>query len=801
MNDLSLSPEINPRVKKRDQIKKELPLSTNIPYTTHVTRNFIKTIAGDYIACFRIGGIAHESADDEDINVWHEQLGLFMRNIASPHVAVWTHIVRREEGSYPAGEYPVGFTQDLDEKYRSSLSGNRMLVNELYLTVVYRPQPNKADKFFAKFEKVNKAAQEAAQADAIEKLEDLAKTTSESLKRYDPELLGTYTHTVAGREYVFSEPLEFLGFLVNGEWQRMPLMRENLRKAIGTSRPFFGSENVAFQTPEKTIYGAFLNVKEYPPLTCPGLFNELLTMPGEFVLTQSFTFIPKQPAISALTRQRDIMVKAGDLAESQIEDIEMALDDLVSNRFVMGNYHMSLLVLSHSTKELKDVVADARTRLADAGMVVVKEDLANEACYWAQLPCNFDFRVRPCVLTSRNFAGFSSLHNFPMGKKDRNHWGPALALLKTQSGGPYYFNFHLRDLGHTIITGPSGSGKTVLQGFLLSQIQKFEPTTVFFDKDRGAEIFVRAMRGHYQPLQNGQPTGWNPFQMENTPNNRLHLERLIKLCVTRNGEILTPKDERDITNAVAGVLDMPKNLRRIDQVLSYLDNTDNNGIYYRLARWCEGGPLAWVFDNDTDELDFNSTRLFGFDTTDILDNDEIRTPALFYLLYRMDEAIDGRRFVCFIDEFWKALLDKVFEDLAQNGLKVYRKRNAFMVFGTQSPADTLKSKIAHTIIEQCATHIFMPNPKADHDDYVKGFKLTEREYEIVKTLPEGSRCFLVKQGHNSVVCELNLRGFDDELAILSGTEANIDVLNRVTSAVGNNPDDWIPVFHRERRSA
>ncbi|MFX8569841.1 VirB4 family type IV secretion/conjugal transfer ATPase, partial [Acinetobacter baumannii] len=88
-----------------------------------------------------------------------------------------------------------------------------------------------------------------------------------------------------------------------------------------------------------------------------------------------------------------------------------------------------------------------------------------------------------------------------------NHWGDAVALLKTASGSPYYFNFHRADLGNTMIIGPSGSGKTVAQGFLLAMLEKFSPTGVFFDKDRGAEIFIRAMGGQYQPLLTGVPTG------------------------------------------------------------------------------------------------------------------------------------------------------------------------------------------------------------------------------------------------------------------------------------------------------
>ncbi|MEZ5701900.1 MAG: hypothetical protein R3E42_07955 [Burkholderiaceae bacterium] len=73
-----------------------------------------------------------------------------------------------------------------------------------------------------------------------------------------------------------------------------------------------------------------------------------------------------------------------------------------------------------------------------------------------------------------------------------------------------------------MVIGKSGTGKTALINFLLAQVQKIEPepTVFFFDKDRGAEIFIRACGGRYFTLEKGRPTGFNPLQCENTPRKR-----------------------------------------------------------------------------------------------------------------------------------------------------------------------------------------------------------------------------------------------------------------------------------------
>jgi len=76
-----------------------------------------------------------------------------------------------------------------------------------------------------------------------------------------------------------------------------------------------------------------------------------------------------------------------------------------------------------------------------------------------------------------------------------------------------------------------------------------------------------------------------------------------------------------------------------------------------------------------------------------------------------------------------------------------------------------KIAIAKTIIQQCQTQIFLQNDRADKDDYINGFKLTEAEFSLVNSLPEHSRKFVVKQGGSCSVGSIDLSGgdFSDEL--------------------------------------
>ena len=807
-------------VQKRDIWQRENSLADFIPFSAQVDQNTVRTDAGDYLQVIRVGGFAHESADDQDISICAEQLNQLIKNIAAPDIALWTHTIRMEENNHPDGEFSPGFAAALDQKYKAHLDKSKMMVNKLYVTIIYRPNPVKVVRLFSKLDRKSDKEKIDDQKAALEKLDEITSIVLQGLDRYNPHRLGCYEE----KGMFFSEVLEFLAFLVNGEWQPFPLPRAPLSQALPTSRPFFGREVFELRSATNETYGAMLAVKEYPETTEAGYLNALLSAPFPLVLTQSFTFLSRPVAIEMLKRQQSRMINAGDLAESQIQAISDALDDLAAGRFVMGEHHLNLSILASSPDELKNNLSAARAALSDCALVVAREDLALEAAYWAQLPTNFRFRPRPAPITSRNFAGFASLHNYPSGRRQRNQWGPAVTLLKTSSAAPYYFNFHeptdkvLREkkaapektedkeqqkaLANTVIIGPSGSGKTVAQGFLLAQAQKFAPTSFIFDKDRGLELFVRAMDGVYSPLLSGQPTGFNPFRgLEPTPQNILFLEDLTrKLSSPANGE-LSNRELNEISDAVRGVMTgLEPASRRLSSLLAFMDQTDPEGAGARLSRWCVGGPLGWVFDNEEDTLNFSEKTLFGFDVTEFLDDSIVRTPIIMYLFHRMESLIDGRRFICFMDEFWKLLLDEYFKDLAQNKLKTIRKQNGFLVFGTQSANDVLKSEIAHSIIEQCATMLFFPNPKAAKEDYVDGFKLTNREYQIIKEeLAPGSRRFLIKQGHSSVVAELNLQGFDNELAIISGTTDNVNLVERLIQIVGDDPADWIPLFHEQRK--
>jgi len=778
---------------------RELEPETFIPYVRHLDDTVIALDSRALMVMIALDGVSFETADVFDLNGLCRDLNTLYRNIADERMALWSHIIRRRDNEYPEGTFLNPFSAELNAKYRTRMVNEDLFRNDLYLTLVWFPGRDPAERVAALLARLRAARRKRTEVDedALKQLRDKVVDVIAGLKRFRPRVLSLYERD----GLIFSEPSEVLHQIIGGRREPIPLTQGRISSAIYSDRVIFGRETAEIRHEANTVYAGMFGFKEYPARTRPGMLSGVLTTPFELVLSQSFSFLSKTDARGVMGRKQNQMVSAGDKAASQIVELGEAMDDLESNRFVMGDHHLTLAVFAPSVKELAENMAKARSDLTSGGAVVAREDLGLEAAWWAQLPGNRRFRARSGAITSRNFAALAPFHSFPLGQKDGNEWGPAVALLKTASSSPFYFNFHYGDLGNTFICGPSGSGKTVILNFMLSQLEKHEPHMVFFDKDRGADLFVRAAGGTYLPLRNGRPTGCAPLKaLELIPANRVFLAQWIARLVTPRSAELSSADLRDIAGAIDGLADLPVRQRTIGALRTFLNNTDPEGIATRLRRWERGGALGWVFDNEKDDIGIGA-RFLGYDMTDFLDNEEIRTPLMAYLFHRVEELIDGRRIIIVIDEFWKALQDEGFRDLAENKLKTIRKQNGLMLFATQSPRDAITSPIAHTIIEQCPTQIFLPNPRGNHGDYVSGFKLTEREYELIaRELSLESRRFIIKQGHNSVVAELNLGGFEDELAVLSGRTANVELADAIRAEVGDDRDKWLPLFHERRRA-
>jgi type IV secretion system protein VirB4 len=768
---------------------REQPAGRHLPYARHVDDHTLETRDGLLLQVIQVRGLLFETADTDEINYRKQLRDAALQAIGSSRYAVYHHVIRREAEVSLGAEYGDDFSRRLDSSWRTKLSSRRLYVNDLFLTLVRRPLQGKIgsvdrlrQRFGRTIEKFDTTRYE------LQQLGQARDALIAALGNYEPRLLGVY-ETQQGP---CSEPLEVLSYLFNGEMRPVLLPMQDVGDYLPYRRISFGQDAIELGRAGASArqFVGLVSIKDYPGQTAPGMLDLLLRLPFELTVSQSFGFVERQAALSRMNLALRRMRSAEDEALSLRGELTDAKDNVAAGRAAFGEHHMTIALRAKSSEEVDEGVAEVQASLADLGILSVREDIALEPAFWAQFPGNFKHIARRGLISTSNFAGFASCHKFSLGKQAGNHWGEAVTLLETTAAGPYFFNFHQGDLGNFTVIGPSGSGKTVVLNFLLAQARKFAPRIIFFDKDRGAEPFIRAIGGRYDVLRPGIPSGLNPLQLPDSPANRQFIIDWISvLAGGADGE-----EAARIKDAVDANFEQPAEHRRLRFIVELFRGGHRphaNDLWSRLAPWWGEGERAWLFDNEIDLTDLAAESV-GFDMTQILDDPAVRTPAMMYLFHRVEERLDGSPSIIVVDEGWKALDDDVFVRRIKDWEKTIRKRNGIVGFATQSAQDALESRIASAIIEQAATQIFMSNPKAQAREYIEGFGLTEHELELVRTIPDSAHCFLIKHGNDSVVARLNLTGEKELLTVLSGRERTVRLLDQIRLETGDDPADWLP---------
>jgi type IV secretion system protein VirB4 len=784
------------------RLGRDQPMAKHIPYLRHVADTVVKLESGALLSVIHLNGLFFQTEDQAELNMRSVVQNTMIRALGSSRFALWSTVVRRQVDSGLDGQFDEPFCDLLNRRYMAQLSAKRMFTNELYLSVIrsgLRGALAVGDKARHLFDKAgSRETASHLQREQASELEELVGNICQDLQKYGARPLGIVHR---GHE-PYSEPCEFFQTVLScGIRRRMRLPRMSISNYVGSARLHFSRRTMQAQGPtqDEDRFGAMLSIKEYPPFTGPGMLDGLLQVNQEFILTQSFTIADKpiaQERISRLKRQ----IAASDEAGSDVEnDIDFALNSLMNQEAVFGLHHMTLLCLSRDLDSINKSVSDLGACLTDMNINWLREDLNLEAGFWAQLPGNHSYIARKALLSSANYAGLSSMHNFATGQKEGTHWNTPITILETTSQTPYWFNFHRRDIGHFLVTGPTGSGKTVVLTFLLAQAFRVQPApkAVFFDKDRGGEIFVRAMNGAYEVLVPGTPAGFNPLQLEDTGPNRDFLLRLLKAMLARSDGHDFDQEEHDILErALHRLMREPadqRNLANLSGLLIGRARAGPNDLSARLRPWIDG-EKAWLFNAVQDVLSFSHQRVFGFDMTSILDNAALRTPALMYIFHRLDELLDGRPVMIFMDEGWRLLQDPTFSDFIVDKMKTIRKLNGIVGFGTQSAADIARAPASHTLIEQSSTNIHFPNPRADEESYIRRFGLTVKEFNFIRKTPPERRTFLIKHGSDSVIARLDLTAMPDLVKVLSGRKESIEECARLRDALGDDPRSWLPRF-------
>ncbi|AXK43187.1 VirB4 family type IV secretion/conjugal transfer ATPase [Erythrobacter aureus] len=772
---------------------KEARAGDRLPYLRLIDESTMLLRDGSVMTAIQVPGLLFETEDSDALNAHAATREVVLRSTLDARFVLYHHVIRRRVSVELEAQFPDPISRHIDERWRERLGSGQLFVNDQFITLIRRPARGKAGLAERVSKKFKRGGGEWLDADPkdLRSLRAASQGLVASLSAYGATLLGDY---IGPQGHTNSEMLELLSALYNGEMRpvRKPADDVDLGHMLPYRRVSFGLDAIEMRGSGTPDFAAILGLKDYPEATSPGLLDSLLRLPFEMVVSESYAPTERQTARERMDLAIRRLKSADEEAAAERADMLAARDALGNGAVGFGDHHLTVMVKEQGLGRLDDAMAACAAALADTGAIAVREDTNCEPAFWGQFPGNESYLVRRALISSANMASFGSLHGFALGQAQGNHWGEAVTLLETTSATPFFFNFHHGDLGNFSVIGPSGSGKTVVMNFLAAQAQKFSPRTILFDKDRGAELFVRGIGGRYDSIRAGEPTGFNPLSLPDTPGNKAFLRDWLGVLLKAEG----PEEEQTIAGAVDAAYANDASLRRLrhfKELLSGSRRPQPGDLADRLGAWIGEGEHAWMFDNAEDRLDLTS-RVLGFDMTALLENPKLRTPTMMYLFHRIEERLDGKPTMILIDEGWKALDDEVFAARIRDWLKTLRKRNALVGFATQSARDALESRISTALVEQTATMVFMPNSRARPEDYCDGFGLTEHELALIRTLPAHSRCFLVRQPDASVVVRLDLSGAPEVLTLLSGRESSVRRLDLLREALGDAPSEWFPAL-------
>jgi type IV secretion system protein VirB4 len=267
------------------------------------------------------------------------------------------------------------------------------------------------------------------------------------------------------------------------------------------------------------------------------------------------------------------------------------------------------------------------------------------------------------------------------------------------------------------------------------QFRRYDPCQIFaFDFGGSIRAAAVAMQGDWHDLggalseDSAEPVALQPFARVDDLAERAWAAEWVAALLSRENVKVDPQVKEHVWSALTSLASAPPGERTLTGLAVVLQS---NALKQALQPYCLGGAFGRLLDAEGERL--GSADIQSFETEGLVGTGAAAA-VLSYLFHRIEARLDGRPVLIIVDEGWLALDDPTFGAQLREWLKTLRKKNASVVFATQSLADIDGSAIAPTIIESCPTRIFLPNERAIEPQIAgiyRRFGLNDRQIEIL----------------------------------------------------------------------
>lgn len=499
-----------------------------------------------------------------------------------------------------------------------------------------------------------------------------------------------------------------------------------------------------------------LTIMGFPSATHPGILDELNRLAFPYRWTTRAIMLDKTDATKLLVKIRrqwfakrksimailkEVMTNEASVlmdtdAANKAADADMALQELGSDAIGQAYVTATVTVWDEDAR-----IADEKLRLVEKivqgrDFTCMVEGINALEAWFGSLPGHAYANIRQPPISTLNLAHMIPLSAVWAGpERDEHLQAPPLFLAKTEGSTPFRFSLHVGDVGHALMAGPTGAGKSVMLALMALQFRRYAKSQVFaFDFGGSIRAATLAMGGAWQDLGGGlsdntdtsvalQPLAW----IDEAPE-QIWAAQWVTNILARENVTITPEVKELVWTALSSLASAPVAERTLTGLSVLLQS---NTLKQALRPYCLGGPFGGLLDAESERL--RDADVQAFETEGLIGTEA--TPAvLAYLFHRIEARLDGRPTLLIIDEGWLALDDDDFPGKLREYLKTLRKKNASVVFATQSLADIDGSAIAPAIIESCPTRIFLPNERAIEPQIMaiyRRFGLNDRQIEIL----------------------------------------------------------------------
>ncbi len=549
---------------------------------------------------------------------------------------------------------------------------------------------------------------------------------------------------------------------------------------------------IRFFSGDKELYEIVMGIRTTGDYMDESMIVSLLSIDCELVLLHNVRPIFKPQARMMLIQQQRMATLTSFSSEvvNQYGQALSTIEDSDADYQALTEYSMSILIKGSSKEELDFGESEVQRICRTYGVTPVREGWVTQATFFSQFP-TYDTYPRTYRYLSRVVALAISFDK-PSEGFGKSDWGPgAITVFRTMSGSAYRFQFHITSdeyaVAHCCIIGPTGQGKTTLLTFLAGQAMRHGDLKVFFfDRLNGAKIFTRSIGGAYVGFDGDEKNvTLNPFDTDNTPNNRAFLRRWMK-SITMADDALS---EREIARAVTTAFDYLRPEERIMKNLYKSCFSPTGTMRRELYRWVNPDQYGNIFNSDTDSLDLKSKRFMAFDFTHIFEDETLAPAVISYIMHRIqtEASATGAPTLIMIDETAPMLKHPMFRDYFIIGLQEGRKKRQAYLCAFQQPNIVDKLGVGEVIRGQCKTMIFFRNAQALPEDYAN-WNLTQSELDFIfgKTYRDFPYAILLKRPDTdeSVVLDVNLGALGPYLKLYNSGNKNVLLVEQLIKEYG-----------------